>query len=170
MPENYYMYFLVALIPMIVGAVYYNPKVVGGAWMKSNGFTEESLQGGNMAVIFGVSYLFSLMLTFFFSGLVIHQTSIFSLLVPEIMEPGNVVQQDFTAFMEKYGDRHRTFSHGAVHGFITSLFFVLPLIGTVALFERRGAKYIFIHFGYWLITLILMGGVLCATLRFAPIA
>ncbi|MEM1124806.1 MAG: DUF1761 domain-containing protein, partial [Bacteroidota bacterium] len=32
-----------------------------------------------------------------------------------------------------------------------------------ALFERRGWKYIWIHTGYWFITLALIGGLLCAT-------
>lgn len=163
------MYFLVAAIPMVVGAIYYHKNVVGGAWMKTNGFTEESLQGANMAVIFGVSYLFALMLSLFYTNLVIHQSNIFGLLMPEIQEAGSAVQADFNEFMSKYGDRHRTFSHGAVHGVFVTIFLVLPLIGINALFERRGWKYIFIHFGYWLITLVLMGGILCSTLRFPAI-
>ncbi len=162
------MYFLVALIPMIVGAVYYHPKLVGGPWMKVNGFTEESLQGGNMAVIFGVSYLFAVMLSIFYTNLVIHQTNMFGLMMPEIAESGSAMQVEFNAFMAKYGDRHRTFSHGAVHGVFAAIFLALPLLGINALFERRGGKYIFIHFGYWLITLVLMGGVLCAMLEFPP--
>ena len=169
MPINFYMYFVVALLPMIIGFIYYNPMVMGNAWMKSNNFTAESLEKGNMAVILGVSYLFSVMLSFFLGGLVIHQSSIFGLLVPEVMESGSAAQQAFTEFMEKYGDRHRTFSHGAVHGFFSALFFVLPLIGINALFERRGWKYILIHFVYWLITLVLMGGGLCATLKYAAL-
>lgn len=30
-----------------------------------------------------------------------------------------------------------------------------------ALFERRGFKYIAIHTGYWLITLAIIGGLMC---------
>ncbi len=160
------MFFVAALIPMIVGAIYYHPKVVGNAWMKTNGFTEESLQEGNMALIFGLSYFFSFLLAFFYSGMVIHQSSMFSLFVPEIMESGSEIQQDFNALMAKYGDRHRNFGHGAVHGVFTTIFFVLPLIAVNSLFERRGWKYIMIHFGYWFITLVLMGGLLCATLNY----
>ena len=169
MPENFYMYFLVAAIPMVIGAVYYHPKVVGGAWMKTNNFTEESLQGANMAVIFGVSYLFALMFSFFFTNLAIHQTNLYGLLMPEIQDVSSAAHADLTDFMAKYGDRHRTFSHGAVHGVIAAIFFALPILGINALFERRGGKYILIHFGYWLITLALMGGTLCATLKFGPI-
>ena len=169
MPTNFYMFFVVALIPLIIGAVYYHPKVVGGAWMKTNGFTEESLQGSNMLLIFGLAYFFSFMISFFLPGMVIHQSSIYSLLVPEIMESGSAAQQAFNTFMADYGSRHRTFSHGAVHGGITAVFFILPIIGINALFERRGWKYVLIHFGYWFISLLLMGAVLCQTLTYPSV-
>lgn len=165
LPVNFYMYFVAALIPMVIGAVYYHPKVVGGAWMKTNGFTTESLESGNMAVIFGVAYLMSFILAFGLTSQVIHQTSVAGLLMPEAQDAASAIGHDMQAFMEKYGNRHRTFSHGAVHAIILSIFTILPILTIVANFERRGAKYIFVHFGYWLITLALMGGLLCATLK-----
>ncbi len=170
MPTNFYMFFIVALIPLVVGAIYYHPKAVGNAWMKTNGFTEESLQGGNMMLILGLAYLFSFMISFFLPGMVIHQTSTFSLLVPEVLESGSAVQESFNTFMGEFADRHRTFSHGALHGGVTAIFFVLPLIAINALFERRGWKYVLIHFGYWFISLLLMGAVLCQTLTYPTLS
>lgn len=170
MPSNFYMYFVAALIPMVVGAVYYHPKVAGNSWMKVNGFTEESLKGGNMLVIFGVSYIFSIFLAFTVSGLVIHQTGVLSMMAPEAMESGSAIQNEFNDLMSRYGGRFRTFGHGALHGLFATIFFALPIIGINSLFERRGWKYILIHTGYWLITLILMGGLLCQTLQFAPLS
>ena len=104
-----------------------------------------------MLPIFGLAYLFSLMLAFVLTGMVIHQASVYSMMLPEVATAGSAVETDFNNMMEKYGQLHRGFSHGAVHGFFNALFFALPLIGTVALFERRGGKYIMIHFGYWAI-------------------
>lgn len=170
MPTNFYMLFVSALIPMIVGAAYYHEKVLGTAWMKTNGFTEESLKGGNMAMIFGLAYFFSLMMSAFLPSMVIHQTSIVSLFVPEVFEAGSEIQKTVSEFVATHADRHRTLSHGMVHGVITSIFFVLPLIGINALFERRGWKYIAIHWGYWAISLMLMGGLLCWTLEYAPLS
>lgn len=167
MPTNFYMYFVAALIPMIIGATYYHPKVFGNAWMKSNGFTLESLQGGNMPVIMGTAYLLSCVLALGLTGAVIHQINIPSLMMPEVMESGSAIQQEVSAFMAKYGDRHRTFTHGLAHGLASALFFALPVIGINAAFERRGWKYVLIHLGYWIITLMLMGGLLSATLKFA---
>lgn len=170
MPTNFYMYFIVALIPLIVGAVYYHPKVLGTTWMNANGFTEESLQGANMPLIFGLSYVLSFILGFFLTSMVIHQGQVFSMMIPDIMESGSAAQQTFNDLMETYGDRYRTFSHGAVHGVITTVFFILPVLGINALFERRGWKYVLVHFGYWAISLALMGGVLCSTLEYASVS
>jgi hypothetical protein len=45
---------------------------------------------------------------------------------------------------------------------MTGLLLVLPVMGTNALFEGKGFKYIAINCGYWTITLALMGGIICA--------
>ena len=170
MPTNFYMLFVSALIPMIVGAAYYSPKILGPAWMKTNGFTEESLKGANMAMIFGLSYFFNLMLSAFLPSMVIHQTNIVSLFAPEVFESGSEIQKTVGEFLAAHADRHRTVSHGLVHGLITSIFFVLPIIAINSLFERRGWKYTAIHWGYWAISLMLMGGLLSSTLAYAPLS
>ena len=111
-----------------------------------------------MALIFGLCYLFACMLAFALAPVVIHQFGV-----------GSVFQGDESPesaaylknFFDTYGGRFRTFKHGALHGTIMALFVALPLLGTNALFERRGFKYIAIHTGYWIVTLALMGGVIC---------
>ena len=167
MPTNFYMFFVAAMIPMIIGAIWYNPNVMGKAWIKSSGLTEEYLQKGNMPVIFGLSYLLSVLVAFGLSGIVIHQGAVFQTMMPEVMEKGGAVEAQFYQLMEQFGNNFRTFKHGALHGGIFSIEFALPIIGIISLFERRGAKYIFIHWGYWFITLTLMGGLLCQVLKYA---
>ena len=130
----------------------------------------ESLQGGNMAVTLGIAYVLSFILCFAQTGLVIHQSAISSLFIPELLESGNPIQADFNDLMSKYGDRHRNFGHGVLHGVINAIFLALPIIGINANFERRGWKYVLIHLGYWVITLGLVGGVLCQMLEFAPVS
>ena len=56
---------LAALIPMLMGFIYYHPKVFGKVWMESLGLTEEDLKKGNMAVLFGVSLVMSFLLSMF---------------------------------------------------------------------------------------------------------
>ncbi|MDX1409279.1 MAG: DUF1761 domain-containing protein [Saprospiraceae bacterium] len=170
MPTNFYMYFITALIPLIIGSIYYNPKVLGTAWMKAGKFSEEYLREANMTVIFIMTYIFSVMLSMALGSLTIHQGGAFSMMMPEVLESGSEVQQEFNMLMEKYGENSRTFGHGALHGFLGALFIALPIIGINSLFERRGWKYLLIHFGYWAISLALMGGLICATLQFAPLS
>jgi hypothetical protein len=67
----------------------------------------------------------------------------------------------FTDVMTAYGSEFRTFKHGVLHGAIAAIGFAMPIIGINALFERRGFKYIAIHTGYWILTLMIMGGILC---------
>jgi hypothetical protein len=74
METNYAIVFSTALIPMIIGAIWYHPAVLGKAWMAASGVTDEQLKGGNMAIIFGVSILFSIMLAMVIPMLVIHQS------------------------------------------------------------------------------------------------
>lgn len=152
---NYLVIGLTALVPLLVGFVWYNPKVFGNAWMETAGIDEEKMKNGNMAVIFGVTYFFSLMLTVFMATLTIHQMGVGSLLANE-KDPA-VMQ----GLMEKYGDLFRTFKHGALHGVISAFFFALPVLGINALFERRGWKYIMIHLGFWIVCMGIMGGIVC---------
>jgi len=160
--ENPVFILLAGLVPMVVGSVYYGP-LFGKSWMNVNGFKEEDLEKGNMAVILGLSYLLSCIFALGLSGLCIHQMSVMQLFAthPDFETPGSVVNNLYSTIMDGYGERHRTFGHGAVHGAINAVMITLPLIGINALFERRGWKYIGIHFGYWLITMVLMCGVLC---------
>jgi Protein of unknown function (DUF1761) len=156
-------YFLAALIPLIIGFIWYNPKVFGTAWMKASGLDEEKMKGANMIVVFAVTYLFALMLAMMLSMIVIHQNSFYSILAnePGMGQDGSEIMNYIKDFMAKYGHNFRTFKHGMLHGGMSSIFFALPIIGINALFERRGFKYMMLHLGYWFITLMLMGGVIC---------
>ncbi|MBI3234779.1 MAG: DUF1761 domain-containing protein [Bacteroidetes bacterium] len=160
---NYWIIPVAALVPMIIGFIWYNPKVLGNAWMTSAGLTEEKLKGANMALIFGVSYVLACMLASAMMSLTIHQMGFQSVLVdvPGFGEEGSEIYRYFQDFMSKYGTNFRTFKHGALHGFIGALFIAFPILATNALFERKSWKYIWINTGYWLITFTLMGGLVC---------
>lgn len=161
MPINWIAVGCAALIPLAVGSVWYN--VFGQAWMKASGVTEEQVKSANMPLIIGLSLLFSLMLATITAMLTIHQVHFYSILVdePGMGKQGSELMAYIGGFMKKYGSNFRTFKHGAFHGFFSSIMFALPLIGTHALYERRGAKYVGIHWGYWAVSLSLMGGLIC---------
>jgi hypothetical protein len=153
---------LAALIPLVVGFIWYHPKILGTAWMNAAGLTEEKLKGANMALIFFLVFIFSFLIGLAIISIVIHQGHVYSILVktPGFGVPGSPVQTMLENFMRDYGQNFRTFKHGVFHGVLFTIFFAFPLIGINALFERRGFKYIFIHSGYWLVTIALMGGVI----------
>jgi hypothetical protein len=163
MTIHWYILFIAALIPLVTGFIWYHPKVLGNAWMQSNGFTLESMQGANMPLIFGLTYLFGLMLATFLMPATIHQMHITSIFADDktMTDPTSASAVYVADFMKDYGERFRTFKHGAFHGVLTALFGALPVISILALFERRGFKYVAIHVGYWIITLAIMGGLVC---------
>ena len=152
------------VIPLLTGYIYYNPKVFGNAWMKSINMTEEDLKGANMPLIFGLTFLFGLFIAGTLLPIVIHQMAYYSILMDnkDMADPNSAVSQATKAFMDVNGSNFRTFKHGTLHGALTGLFIALPVVGVGALFERKGRNYILIHAGYWILTLALMGGVICA--------
>ncbi len=161
---NFLVIALASLIPTVVGFVWYNPKVFGTAWIKTTGLTDEQLRGVNMPLVVGLSLLFSFMLGIVLNGIVIHQAALLSIVFgePDLQDPNSALSLMLKDFMAKYGNNFRTFKHGALHGTIAGIFFVLPIIGVNAIFERKSVVYIAIHVGYWSVCLALMGGIICA--------
>lgn len=164
MDINFWSILLAALASLVVGAVWYHPRVMGKAWQRAAGISDEQIQGSNMLRIFGLTYLLSCLAAFALIFSVVHQFHVYSMLAdqPDATKAGTELNNWLLDFMGKYGRNFRTFKHGAFHGTLMGLFFATPLVGINALFERRSWRYIFIHAGYWTITLAIMGGVLCA--------
>ncbi|XCF06483.1 DUF1761 domain-containing protein [Tamlana crocina] len=158
MEFNFLAMIVAAVSALVVGFIWYNPKTFGTAWMKAADMTEEKMKGANMAKIFGLALLFAFLLSTALPGIVIHQMGAFSLVGGD---PANALPS-YEVFMADYSDAFRTFKHGVFHGVLTGIFIALPILGTNALFERKSAKYIFINAGYWIVTLGLMGGIICA--------
>jgi len=132
---NWLAILIAALIPMIVGFIYYHKSLFGKAWMNSLGMTEEDLKKGNMAVIFGVSLLMSFLLSMFLLGNV----------------DGALKEGSFDSF-----------KHGAFHGTLIGIMVAMPVSVINGLFERRNFKNLMINSLYWIITIALMAGTIDA--------
>lgn len=159
MEFNFYALLVSAIVTLVVGFIWYHPKVFGTVWMRESNLTQEELQKGSMLKIFGLTYIFSLMITMVLMALTIHQSGAVGMVGgPPLIASA---KPSFAAFMADYGTAYRTFKHGALHGFISGLFFALPIVGINGLFERKSWRYILIHAGYWIVTLTLMGGIIC---------
>ena len=119
------------LVPMVLGFVWYHPKVFGGAWMKSLGMTEESMKEGNMAMTMGLSTLIAIVIAWRMNGYASHT------------EPGM-----------------SQFVHGFYHGaYSMGLPAALVLISN-SLFQRNSATNMVINALYWVVALGLMGAFL----------
>ncbi|GER07405.1 hypothetical protein GCM10007972_13660 [Iodidimonas muriae] len=66
MEIDYLAVFLAALSGFILGGLWYSPILFGKAWQKEVGLSDEQIQSGNMAKVFGISFLLSLLAAFVF--------------------------------------------------------------------------------------------------------
>ena len=148
-----------ALSSFVVGFIWYNPKVFGTIWMKEIGMTEEQAQKGNMLKIFGLTFVYSLMLAFMMPTLVIHQMGTLGMIGgPDMIA---TAKPSYSAFLADYGDAFRTFKHGALLGFMSGIFLALPIISINGLFEQKSWKYMAIQAGYWIVIMTIMGSIVC---------
>ncbi|MDP4537913.1 DUF1761 domain-containing protein [Alkalimonas collagenimarina] len=61
---NYMAIVAAAVSAFLIGGLWYSPLLFGKAWMKEMGFTDADLQQGNMAKIFGLAFIFTLIMAF----------------------------------------------------------------------------------------------------------
>lgn len=160
MPFNLIAVLVSSLVTLLVGFVWYNPKVFGTIWMQETGMTEEKAQKSNMLKVFGLTIFYSILFASVIPALTIHQMGPLGM----IGGPGKINEAlpSYNAFMADYGDAFRTFKHGALHGFLAGVFFALPMTAINALFEQRSWKYILIIAGYWTVCMTIIGGIVCA--------
>lgn len=165
---NFPAILVAALIPMIIGFIWYHPKVFGNTWMQVAGMTEEKVKTGNMPLIFGLSFLLSLMLAVSINAIAYHDSFINGALYYVTdgamnPDPASEAGRWLEYYKTNLAASNHTFKHGAFHGFfIAGLLLALPIMATNALFERKSFKYVAVNVGYWLLTLALMGGLLAA--------
>ena len=127
---NYLAVLAAAVSTFFIGGLWYSPAMFQRGWMSANGFTEADLTRGSTAKIFGIAFVFALLMA-----------------------------ANLAAFLS---DPSTTVAWGTAAGALTGVGWVLPAIGTVALFERRSARYIAINGGYFVLAFIVMGAILGA--------
>ncbi|MGD8427331.1 MAG: DUF1761 domain-containing protein [Balneolaceae bacterium] len=131
---NFFAVLVATLSTFVVGWLWYGP-LFGKAWMKTTGLTEEQLQQGNMAKIFGLAFIFEFIMAFnlamFFYG-------------------------------SAEGAEMMTAATGAFYGFLTGFGWIFFAIAVSGLFEQRSWKYVLVNGGYWAVAFTLMGLILGA--------
>lgn len=120
--------------------------------------SQARIKGRNMALIFGISFLYAFLIAMSLNFLTIHQWGAISMVARDIA----AAKPSYPAFMADYGTTFRTFKHGMLHGFMASLSLALPIIGTNALLERKSWQYTLVNGRFWIVCFMLMGGLICA--------
>lgn len=146
------------LVPIVIRLMWYNEKIFGTSWMKETGMTKEKAKEANMLKTYALMLLFSLMISVVLYQIVIHQNALSSLVMGD---QSPATQKWLKEAMSSYGTNFRNFKHGMLHGFMTGLFLALPIVGLNSQFEMKSWKYILITSGYWIVSLMLMGGIIC---------
>lgn len=154
MEFNFLAILVAALVPMVLGFLWYGPMLFQNAWMRASGVTEEKMKSGNMGVIFGVSLFMAVILAFFTQFLVIHEMGVYG------MTEGQLEGETAKAFLAEWAGKYRTFGHGAIHGAMAGVMFVFPLLAIINLFERKPFKLTLINAGYWVVVLAIMGSII----------
>ena len=159
MQFNFYAILGAMLVNLVIGFIWYNPKVFGTIWMRESGMTEEKAKQGNMLKIFGLTLVYSFMMAFMMSAITIHQMGATGMIGgPDFIA---TAKPSYAAFMADYGTAFRTYKHGALHGFMAGLFLALPITAVTGLFEQKSWKYMGIHAGYWIVCMTVMGAIVC---------
>lgn len=152
---------IAALLPLMIGFLWYHPNVFGTrlAQIHDEPLAKNRSLGKTILI-----YLFSILLAYVLTLMSVHQSAIFQLFFmdPELANANSEYHTFINDFMETYGNRHRSFGHGMVHGAEAGLFFGLAFLGITTLMQNKPLKHIWIHLGFWVTCCSLMAGVVCA--------
>lgn len=131
---NFLAVIAATLSTFVVGWLWYGP-LFGKAWMNAVGLSEEQLQQGNMAKIFGLAFVFEFIMAF--------NLAMFFFGSPE-------------------GAEMITAGNGAFYGFLTGFGWIFFALAVNSLYEQKSWKYMVINGGYWTVSLTVMGLILGA--------
>jgi len=118
--------FVASISGFVVGGLWYGP-IMGKKWMGAVGFTEEDVSQGNMGLIYGGAFAFSLLA----SWTLAHNFASYS-----------VELSSFAKVMTALG---------------VAIGFIVPAIGTNYLFSQKSRTLFFIDAGYWILFYVTMG-------------
>lgn len=152
---------IAALVPIILGFLWYHPNVLGTKLAQINGEALNTKWSIGKIILI---YFFSFLLAYILTLMSVHQSAIFQLFFmdPEVSNANSEYSAYINEFMTKYGERHRSFGHGMIHGAEAGLMFGLALIGISTLFQGKSLKTVWIHIVFWVICCSLMAGLTCA--------
>jgi len=158
MEPNFLAIFVASLVTLVIGFIWYHPAVFGTVWLRESGVSPDKPTGKQMLITFTLTIIFGIFIGMALQFLTIHQFGALGMVGGD----PSAAKPSYEAFMADYGDAFRTFRHGALHAFMASILFAFPINAINGMFEKKSWKYIFINSGYWVVSLTIMGGIICA--------
>jgi len=76
MEMNFLSILVSGIAALVIGMIWYNPKVFGNAWMRPSGTTPDG-KGASFPVMLLGSFIYSLMIAMLLQTIVIHQVGAF---------------------------------------------------------------------------------------------
>jgi len=152
---NYTAFFLISFIPLLIGFLWYRPGSSMTKWADIQGLTFRMTWYKILLML-----VLSFTLVYGYINLIIHQMGFYELFFTDIMQGNETSKRVVEEFLAQYGQKHRHFGHGIFHGAINAFVFALPFICFHALLDNKNRKYVAVHFGYWLITSMIIGGLI----------
>ncbi len=148
------------LIPMLIASIWYHPSLFGNASLNSSFKNKSIFYKGFSLVLFWILGVF---LAFGLTALTNHIVGVMQLFLthPDFTNQDSEVYATYNHLLTQYGDRHRSFAHGVVHGIINSVLIVAPILGIHSILKSGNFKSFLVSFFYWLIVFILVGGLVC---------
>jgi len=160
---NWFMIPVAAWVPLIIGFIYYHPKVFGSLLSRLTGEPIDQVTGNRTIGRLILIYVFSLLWAYLLTFATIHQSAIFQLFFmdPSLADANSEYNQFIAEFMSKYGERHRSFGHGLVHGSENGFVWGIGLLGVTTILQGKPLKPMWIHLGFIVLCCSLMAGLLC---------
>lgn len=155
MQLNHFSHALIALVPLILGWIWYKPTMPWVKWASS----KVELKVKRPSVIgFLILYCLSGALVFVYMNLIIHQIGFYELFFTDIMRGSEESKQIAEEFLAVYGQKHRHLGHGLFHGLIDAFALALPFLVFYNVVEKVDWKRTTVHFGFWVLCSTLIGG------------
>lgn len=128
---NLFAVLVAAVLNMLIGFVWYHPKVLGTQWMKLSGVTAKDIEAGKsqMGKTYGMMMVAALVMAFVLGK-----------------------------FIQMAGAT--TIASGAMIGFWAWVGFVATVMLNTVMFEGRALKLYYLNVGYYFVAFLVMGAVL----------
>ena len=129
---NYVAMLVGAISVMVLGAIWFHPKVMGTSWMKGAGLSEEDVNETNP-----MTYVGALLMA-------------------------GVIAWAMSRYAGHTEEGMNQFVHGMYHGFMPAIMYVAPVLVSKGLFEKKSLPWILSGAVYWVLALSIVGGLVYA--------